>query len=406
MRQAFLVLFTFFSFTVLAQQDTAIHLQDTSKTIVKKHPAFEKKSTIASVSLGFVDYYKQNYTLPAGYVKGNTTGFTPLYLRLEYAAGKHISIGATFGYDAFVYNFAQQYTGNSGAFTRYKADDFKAFSAGVMGYYHFGSLFHLRGLDPFIGIGGSVNNIRHSGLPQGDTAVIQVTHPVTGSAKIGARYYLSQQFSLYGDVGYDQQSVFSIGASCRFFKKHKTIVHDIDADGDGVPDKADSCPHQKGLAIFDGCPDSDGDGIPDNHDRCPDVAGPADNNGCPYDTAGHKTVVTPAPKVVVIPRSIIQFAPGTAEIKDSSIAVLDSIATVLKNSGKTDVAIEGYLAAGSEHVVGKKIANARIVAVKKYLVDKGIVATRMVFISRYNAAAPPKAKKKRAIVELVYDVTN
>ena len=86
--------------------------------------------------------------------------------------------------------------------------------------------------------------------------------------------------------------------------------------------------------------------------------------------------------------------------------MLDSIATVLKNSGKTDVAIEGYLAAGSEQAVSKKIANARIVAVKKYLVDKGIVATRMVFISRYNAAAPPRAKKKRAIVELVYDVTN
>jgi outer membrane protein OmpA-like peptidoglycan-associated protein len=53
-----------------------------------------------------------------------------------------------------------------------------------------------------------------------------------------------------------------------------------DSDNDGVPDKFDRCPHDKGLKKFEGCPDSDGDGIPDYMDACPNDAGTA-VNGCP-----------------------------------------------------------------------------------------------------------------------------
>ena len=54
-----------------------------------------------------------------------------------------------------------------------------------------------------------------------------------------------------------------------------------DTDGDGIPDKQDECPTQKGSAAMHGCPDRDNDGIADNKDRCPDQAGPASNGGCP-----------------------------------------------------------------------------------------------------------------------------
>ena len=55
-----------------------------------------------------------------------------------------------------------------------------------------------------------------------------------------------------------------------------------DEDGDGVPDKKDKCPTEKGSPSLDGCPDQDSDGVPDKDDTCPTVWGPADNKGCPW----------------------------------------------------------------------------------------------------------------------------
>lgn len=54
-----------------------------------------------------------------------------------------------------------------------------------------------------------------------------------------------------------------------------------DTDGDGIPDKEDACPTQKGLKEFNGCPDTDGDGIPDKDDHCPNEKGLKEFNGCP-----------------------------------------------------------------------------------------------------------------------------
>jgi hypothetical protein len=66
-----------------------------------------------------------------------------------------------------------------------------------------------------------------------------------------------------------------------------------DSDGDGVPDKEDRCPSQKGARENRGCPwpDRDGDGVPDKDDRCPDEAGSVENQGCPVAVAR----VTPPP---------------------------------------------------------------------------------------------------------------
>ncbi|MCX6292387.1 MAG: DUF5723 family protein [Bacteroidetes bacterium] len=58
-----------------------------------------------------------------------------------------------------------------------------------------------------------------------------------------------------------------------------------DSDNDGIPDKDDECPTVAGLPQFHGCPDTDGDGIPDNKDDCPAIAGLPQFNGCP-DTDG------------------------------------------------------------------------------------------------------------------------
>jgi uncharacterized protein (TIGR03382 family) len=69
------------------------------------------------------------------------------------------------------------------------------------------------------------------------------------------------------------------------------VVPDGDADGDGIPDSIDKCPHEPedkdGFQDADGCPDpdNDGDGIPDEKDKCPldpeDKDGFQDADGCP-----------------------------------------------------------------------------------------------------------------------------
>ena len=64
-----------------------------------------------------------------------------------------------------------------------------------------------------------------------------------------------------------------------------------DEDGDGICDKDDECPREKGTKENKGCPkkdeeekkcpDKDKDGLCDKDDKCPDVFGPKDNQGCP-----------------------------------------------------------------------------------------------------------------------------
>ncbi len=58
---------------------------------------------------------------------------------------------------------------------------------------------------------------------------------------------------------------------------------DVDSDGDGIIDRLDDCPNEKGIARLQGCPeaDRDQDGVADDIDNCPDEAGDLANKGCP-----------------------------------------------------------------------------------------------------------------------------
>jgi type IX secretion system PorP/SprF family membrane protein len=55
-----------------------------------------------------------------------------------------------------------------------------------------------------------------------------------------------------------------------------------DRDNDSIRDSEDACPDIAGLIKFQGCPDSDGDGLIDGNDECPNLAGPMENKGCPF----------------------------------------------------------------------------------------------------------------------------
>jgi outer membrane protein OmpA-like peptidoglycan-associated protein len=120
--------------------------------------------------------------------------------------------------------------------------------------------------------------------------------------------YENAWFGIYLPVSYNVQGNFNWGATIRigpliigtqdilglFAKKfvynadiHAALKITIpytkkhDRDGDGVSNRLDKCPKDKGPCISHGCPDRDGDGILDKDDRCPDQPGPAKLQGCP-----------------------------------------------------------------------------------------------------------------------------
>ena len=196
------------SFSSRAQQDS----------VSVPQPTYKRHAILATVSLGFIDPYRQ-YKVPAGFEKNNTSGYALVYGKLEYGFTRHISLAATFVYDALYLNNSQLYTGFNGPIKRPQRDALRIVGGGVTGFYHLGSVIHIRHLDPFIGVGLSLNNIRHSNYPQGDSTLIKLDHIVTPYLKVGARYYISSRFSLFGDVGYDNQSIFSLGFSARFLPR-------------------------------------------------------------------------------------------------------------------------------------------------------------------------------------------
>jgi len=217
MKILFTALFTFIISTLWAQKDTAGH------TPVVPHAPYELHTTMATACIGFFDGYRYNYSLPAGFGKNNTSGFAPILLKLEYGFGRNISLAAIFNYDAFNYNFSQQYPGYNGTFIRYRTDDFRAISGGVTAFYHLQHIIKVNCLDPFVGAGLSLNNIRYSAYPSGDTLAIKLTHTVTPYVKVGARYYISGAFSVFADLGYDKPAIFSIGFCARFFSGKRPL---------------------------------------------------------------------------------------------------------------------------------------------------------------------------------------
>ncbi len=215
MKAFFSFLLVLFAYSLQAAPDT------TAKSNTPLHPTYVSHGLTATAAIGFFDANRYNYTIPSGFIKNNTSGFAPILAKLEYGLNNNVSLAATFCYDAFNYNFSQRYIGNNGPFIRYRTDAFRLASGGLTAYYHLGKYIRVKHLDPFIGVGVSLNNTRHSALAEGDSTTIRFDHMLTPYLKVGARYYISDKFSIFGDLGYDKPCLVSIGFSSRFFIKKK-----------------------------------------------------------------------------------------------------------------------------------------------------------------------------------------
>lgn len=143
-----------------------------------------------------------------------------------------------------------------------------------------------------------------------------------------------------------------------------------DRDGDGIADIDDSCPDIKGLSKFAGCPDTDGDGIADNLDKCPTVFGIASNKGCPEVKAETQKIFDQALKG-------IQFETNKDVIKPVSYPILEQVVKVMKDNPAYLLEINGHTDNVGDDVKNLDLSQRRAIAVKNYLVKKGIEAARL-----------------------------
>lgn len=147
-----------------------------------------------------------------------------------------------------------------------------------------------------------------------------------------------------------------------------------DSDGDGVSDVFDKEPNTPAGASVDGAGrmmDSDKDGIPDYQDKCPTVPGKATNNGCPLQpTKAQLATLSDGIKN-------LQFETGKAVIKSSSFPALNNLALMLMDNPSFAFRIEGHTDNVGDPNENMLLSLQRADAVKAYLVEKGVEASRI-----------------------------
>ncbi|HEX8461032.1 MAG TPA: OmpA family protein [Segetibacter sp.] len=177
----------------------------------------------------------------------------------------------------------------------------------------------------------------------------------------------------------------------------------LDSDGDKVPDNLDKCPNTPAGTVVDatGCPaDSDGDGVLNAVDRCPNTPGPASNNGCPE-------VKEEVKKRLNFATRGIFFETGKAALKPTSFPKLDEIVSIINEYPDYNLRLGGHTDNVGSDANNLKLSQARIDAVKNYLVGKGVPEDRLEATGfgeskpiATNKTAAGRAQNRRVEMEL------
>lgn len=211
----------------------------------------------------------------------------------------------------------------------------------------------------------------------------------------------------------------------------------IDSDNDTFLDKVDKCPFEAGVAP-DGCPppDTDKDGIIDSEDQCPTEPWP-EAPGCPPppDQDGDKIIdklddcpLHPesyngykdsdgCPDEVPVevrydgrPIEGIFFETKSDKIKKNSTKVLDRAVEVLKKFDDIKIEISGHTDDVGDDEFNQDLSQRRADSVKKYMVDKGIDASRITTVGygktkplEEGKSAKARAKNRRIEFRVIID---
>ena len=179
-----------------------------------------------------------------------------------------------------------------------------------------------------------------------------------------------------------------------------------DTDGDGFIDKVDACIEVPGVKP-DGCPpkDTDGDMILDLEDDCvfekEIYNGVDDDDGCPDDLP---------PELLIFKGELegIEFEFGKATIRPDSTPVLDDVAAKLKKFPGLRVLIVGHTDNVGDAETNLQLSKRRAEAVKQYLVDKEVDASRIETDGKgdtdpvaTNDTEEGRAKNRRIVFDII-----
>jgi OmpA-OmpF porin, OOP family len=174
-----------------------------------------------------------------------------------------------------------------------------------------------------------------------------------------------------------------------------------DADYDGVSDAKDQCAEfaedRDGVLDADGCPeedlDSDRDGVSDTDDECPTtpetINGIQDEDGCP-DTGDRRVVFDDGEFVVL---DTIRFETGSSDIHPDAHSLLNQVALTLRANPEIEhMRIEGHTDDTGPRDVNMALSQRRALAVKHYLVARGVSPKRLMLRS-YGPDRPRETGK-------------
>ena len=178
-----------------------------------------------------------------------------------------------------------------------------------------------------------------------------------------------------------------------------------DTDGDGILDPDDRCVDEPGVEEYEGCPipDSDGDGILDPDDDCVDEVGVPEYQGCPIPDTDGDGILDDRDQCIEEPETVNQFEDSDgcpdelpeavkqfsgviegiffdsnkATIKDRSGPKLDKAVKVLEEYPSLRLEIRGHTDSRGDADYNRDLSQRRADAVKQYLVEHGIDASRL-----------------------------
>jgi outer membrane protein OmpA-like peptidoglycan-associated protein len=169
---------------------------------------------------------------------------------------------------------------------------------------------------------------------------------------------------------------------------------EADPDGDGIVGDKDKCPLEPedvdGFQDADGCPDpdNDGDGIEDTRDGCPNEPetknGVDDSDGCP------DSVPDNVAKALAV-GTVLKFEPNRARVSPLAVTVLKPLHLMLLAHPDVAIRITGI----PDKAGAGDLAHRRADAVKWYLVDQGITENRI-----ETATGTTPAKPGGPVIEL------
>lgn len=163
--------------------------------------SFDKSTSLISIGYGVPNVPTNDYSG----VSSNRLAFGPVYGKYEHGFLRdEVGLG---GQIAFSFGRIK-YPGTS------DVTHVNAFDIGVLGFYHFNKLIPVESLDVYAGLGFT---IRHVGYTYDNSTygVSYTTTDVFGAFRVGARYYVKPGLGIYGDLGYDNMSVFNFGVTFR-----------------------------------------------------------------------------------------------------------------------------------------------------------------------------------------------